>query len=60
MCTQSLSCLKSKYLLFFSARRVSRYAGRDVSTVCLGDATANIFDMLVLNRAITKSKYVLK
>jgi hypothetical protein len=30
MCTQSLSCLKSKYILFFSARRVSRHAGRDV------------------------------
>ena len=28
--------------------------------VCLGDATANIFEMLVLNRAMTNSKYVLK
>src|SRR5437667_11037564 len=30
MCTQSLSCLKSKYLLFFSARQVSRHPGRNV------------------------------
>jgi hypothetical protein len=31
MCTQSLNCSKSKYLLFFSAQRVSRYAGTDVT-----------------------------
>jgi hypothetical protein len=31
MFTQSLNCLKSKYLSFFSAQWVSRYAGTDVS-----------------------------
>lgn len=30
MCSQSLSCLKSKYSSFFSARWVSRDRGRDV------------------------------
>jgi hypothetical protein len=31
MCAQILRCLKSKYLLFFSARWVFRYVGMDVS-----------------------------
>jgi hypothetical protein len=31
MCAKSYRCLKSKYLSFFSARRVSRYAGKDVT-----------------------------
>jgi len=31
MCAQSLRCLKLKYLSFFSARRISRHLGRDVS-----------------------------
>jgi hypothetical protein len=30
-CAQILRCLKSKYLLFFPARRVFRYAGMDVN-----------------------------
>jgi len=30
-CAQILRCLKSKYLLFFPARRVFRYAGMDVT-----------------------------
>jgi hypothetical protein len=30
MCAQSLRCLKSKYLLFFPARWVSRHLGRDI------------------------------
>jgi hypothetical protein len=29
-CAQILRCLKSKYLSFFPARRVFRYAGMDV------------------------------
>jgi len=31
MCAQSLRCLKSKYLSFFSAQWVSRYLDRDVT-----------------------------
>ncbi len=30
MFTQSLNCLESRYLLFFSLRGVSRYTGTDV------------------------------
>jgi len=33
MCAQRLSYLKLKYISFFSARCVSRYAGTDVSCV---------------------------
>ena len=32
MCIQSLRCLKSKYLLFFSAQQVSRYLGINVES----------------------------
>jgi hypothetical protein len=31
MCAQILRCFKSKYLSFFSARRVFRHAGMDVN-----------------------------
>ena len=30
-CAQKSSCLKSKYPSYISARRVSRYEGRDVT-----------------------------
>ena len=32
-CAQILRCLKSKYLSFFPARRVFRYAGMDVTLI---------------------------
>ena len=32
-CAQILRCLKSKYLLFFPARRVFRHAGMDVTAM---------------------------
>jgi hypothetical protein len=36
MSVQILRCLKPKYLLFFSAQWVSRYAGMDVIAKILG------------------------
>src|SRR5438876_342102 len=53
MCTQSLSCLKSKYLLFFSARQVSRHPGRDVSSCSfLALLYVSELRLLVFNEAI--------
>jgi len=42
MCVQILKCLKSKYLLFFSARWVSRHAGIDVTSFCLISACLEV------------------
>jgi hypothetical protein len=42
LCAQSLSCLKLKYPSFFSARWVSRHAGRDVICFHLAPARNRI------------------
>jgi hypothetical protein len=43
-CAQILRCLKSKYLLFFPARRVFRYAGMDVSARKLFESKQSLHD----------------
>ena len=44
MCVQSMRCLKSKYLLFFSARWVSRHAGIDVRGKNLKSVSPRVFN----------------
>jgi hypothetical protein len=46
-CAQILRCLKSKYLLFFPARRVFRYAGMDVSPHKVAAALTKVTVMTV-------------
>jgi hypothetical protein len=48
MITQSLNCLKSRYLSFFSSRGASRHAGMDViRAVAAGKKCGGVRDLFV-------------
>ena len=54
MCAQSLRYLKSKYRIFFSARWVSRYVGRDVILEILQFSANMIYKKPIIHPLICK------
>jgi len=48
-CAQILRCLKSKYLLFFSARRVFRYVGIDVRHTNVKPPSGNLAERALVS-----------